>query len=360
VPTSVQERFLPPRAIHFASDQIYWECTHVVAPECVSSSLIVGNPRQKSQIAKMSADAEAGNNQALGMILSQVWDWVVADYSRSRMTRESDRSVGIAGLARAIAGALGLCPSDYLHGLWRPTFIHDLLWHARSHRSGALKKTTGNSCTWSWLSVTGEMKTRHLDANVLRTIAIAQLVFGETIPYMDPFGRVVSGYARLRAPMCKFTFTEDENGASVLNVGTKFFGPESTTIVWDDRPLSQLLEDSLDESFYLMLYRALEETPKHYLGVDHVPRPPRFGNGVYEGLILRPKAATSGIVSPLRRVEYFCCRESFSTRGTRTTEQVTRELDVCRSLDELFSQRNIPTDLYESVDDEDFYTITLV
>jgi hypothetical protein len=62
-----------------------------------------------------------------------IWASVVQDYSRCFLTKPSDKLVAIAGIANALqAGS----EQEYFAGLWRKTFLADLLWKAEKLLEG--------------------------------------------------------------------------------------------------------------------------------------------------------------------------------------------------------------------------------
>lgn len=63
---------------------------------------------------------------ATNQLMYEMWEELARDYSACYLTRLSHKPVAIAGLARVFCSYLGLEAADYLCGLWRPMFIHDL------------------------------------------------------------------------------------------------------------------------------------------------------------------------------------------------------------------------------------------
>ena len=88
--------------------------------------------------------------------------WVYANYNRlieryteCNLTFGSDKLVAFSGLARRLSQQLKVEPTSYLAGLWKETFLHDLLWRVevRSQdrcRMAARQRIPGRAPSWSY------------------------------------------------------------------------------------------------------------------------------------------------------------------------------------------------------------------
>ncbi|KAI1655586.1 heterokaryon incompatibility protein-domain-containing protein [Daldinia decipiens] len=164
-----QERFLAPRTLHFAEPQVFWECQVMsrcetfpngVPPQYRPRNLrpIVKEtiaPNRAHHVALRSAMKGSSNLQLpyeffLSMehgernsisTLAEIWAQCVSMYSRTKLTRQSDKLVAISGVARWIheqevslridesSGNEPKEEDEYLAGLWRKHIETQLLWY---------------------------------------------------------------------------------------------------------------------------------------------------------------------------------------------------------------------------------------
>lgn len=158
-----QERYLSPRTIHFASGELVWECRSNIAFESFSTTRswelkdypggdlglqpfkIRGRIAEGSQIEYFSYEGH--------------WSDLVTEYSRSALTRKSDRLMALSGIARACylkrrefirniseakAGVTvegtARRESSYLAGLWGEELPCNLCWAVKFTKEGQCKR----------------------------------------------------------------------------------------------------------------------------------------------------------------------------------------------------------------------------
>lgn len=221
----VQERYLAPRVVHFGRDQVYWECQCLTACEFLPDNFdleVNAGPSFK----KLYPDLSISLRQAQGARdVYGLWYRLASTYARCGLTIASDRPVAIAGLARTFASLLGLTAADYVCGLWRPKFIHELTWtcntgfwvrdHVLSESSAAHLVGGQRMPSWSWLSIyRNVMLSESAATNVdhpVQSQLIAELREVITQPLRDPFGPVSSARVKLRAPLCRAMLSHTQN-----------------------------------------------------------------------------------------------------------------------------------------------------
>lgn len=146
-----QERLLSRRFLHFNSE-LKFECLTDAFCECTSSSI-------KAESYGISSDANASaikaehaqllwnaqheekpdNVQSLEVLWStnikedreeliELWHTLVKQYSRMRLTYESDRLAAMDGLAKQME-RVKKGHAQYVYGAWRSSMIQDLCWH---------------------------------------------------------------------------------------------------------------------------------------------------------------------------------------------------------------------------------------
>ncbi|KAL1394067.1 heterokaryon incompatibility protein-domain-containing protein [Phyllosticta capitalensis] len=152
-----QERILSRRTLHFTGSEIVWECLHRTLCECGDCDVPVGFGNFKTFF---------GNN--IGKVNPRewsTWEVCVREYTSLDITRPTDWSQAIIGLAAKFAQQL---KSNYVAGLWENNFAYSLLWMASRHiyDTSPLREYKNSQewpfhlnlslpkgpPTWSWLS----------------------------------------------------------------------------------------------------------------------------------------------------------------------------------------------------------------
>ena len=172
---TVQERLLAPRVLTFASDQLYWECETLEA--CESAPAVL--PRDTAGLAEpfkslspyltdlIPGDSDAADDACLHDVIERrdrrtnadpdadgpvrsvfdAWANIVETYSRGVLTREEDRLVALAGIAREMAP---LMRCAYYAGLWERHLPRQLTW--RTYMP-APRPERYHAPSWSWVAV---------------------------------------------------------------------------------------------------------------------------------------------------------------------------------------------------------------
>ncbi|KAI1777266.1 heterokaryon incompatibility protein-domain-containing protein [Hypoxylon cercidicola] len=209
-----QERFLAPRTVHFAETQVFWECQEMNCCETFPDGVPPQyHPRQLRPIVERTTAPNRTHDVALRasmrasmspsslymphefflagehgemypiLTLAEIWAQCVSMYSRTKLTRLSDKLVAISGVARWVhEQEASLCvdessenerkEDEYLAGLWRKNLETQLLWrvlqpNAKRDKkpSKGLKQNKDNKYhyrpkeylapSWSWASTNG-------------------------------------------------------------------------------------------------------------------------------------------------------------------------------------------------------------
>ena len=136
----IQERALARRSLHFGKRQLYWECTSMQASESVPLGYL-GEYRNFKTF-----DPLLPHRTSTGAALVDTWKRLVEEYTRTGLTKETDKLVAISGLAKALAAQLDI---PYLSGLWDYDLEQQLLWYAE-HPSK--RPDVFRAPSWSWAS----------------------------------------------------------------------------------------------------------------------------------------------------------------------------------------------------------------
>ena len=198
----VQERFLTPRNLHFASNQMWWECREISASETYPHGL----PQVMNHGLRQKWDP-------LRVLLKQdvescyiAWSWYVEEYSACALSHPEDKLVALAGIARVIAGALERCDAAdiYLAGMWKRKLLAQLLWACSPIYEGAQPVGFFRAPTWSWASVDGAVSLRSVDDGETMH---ATLKDAYTDTSVNVYGAVSGGAITISGPLSRIVLT---------------------------------------------------------------------------------------------------------------------------------------------------------
>lgn len=149
----MQERCLSNRSVHFCKNKIYFECRACLRseenePERAQASdkgHLLPRPRQQSSNHQGAEDTNKGEAPWY-----EYWKRMIIQYSRRRLTMESDKLVAIESIAKEIEPYVN---SRYLAsaGMWPENLKRELLWYVE----GGIPRypQAYRAPTWSWASL---------------------------------------------------------------------------------------------------------------------------------------------------------------------------------------------------------------
>lgn len=152
-----QERFLSPCNLHFASDQLFWECRELEACEVFPTGFPEGfgaPPRSSKKwvsqtIALSNSVTEPSDNGVQSAY--ENWKILLLMYTTSRLSFEDDKLVALSGLAAIWSGIL---TDDYVAGHWRKMLPAELIWYSPDPRCEHENRHY-TAPSWSWASIDG-------------------------------------------------------------------------------------------------------------------------------------------------------------------------------------------------------------
>jgi hypothetical protein len=223
----VQERLLSPRILHFAANQLYWECLEVDASE----SFPGGMPRPMKGRFKDLDPRSAGEKDRVGTGLQShnllniysVWHKIVSTYTSGNLTKGSDKMVAISALAKQVQSQLG-SENRYLAGLWEKYLASQLLWEVGSNgNSPPALPTEYRAPSWSWVSVDGHVQIPLIHQGNEREVVLSVLAVDIITVGPDNFtGQVAYGYLRVRGRLIRGVMNYDlENEATLIINGNE-------------------------------------------------------------------------------------------------------------------------------------------
>jgi hypothetical protein len=139
----LQERLLSRRVLHFARDELLWECLTCSARECVRGYLRKNN--FKRSIMEYCPVAPTP-------IEMKSWYSIVCQYTSLDLTYDQDVLTAIAGVVRNF---LSITKLQYVSGMWWEHLPYGLLWYCEQAKLPG-KSTVAPS--WSWGSRRGPVR----------------------------------------------------------------------------------------------------------------------------------------------------------------------------------------------------------
>ena len=274
-----QERLLAPRTVHFAYDQIWWECRKIRSSEIFPHGIperpvYLGRSQiYEREVIKTFTDLDPDDV----VDCNEKWLSWVTEYTRMDLTKDTDKLVAIAGLAIYIQSLLGWSPADYLAGLWNKDIIVDLLW--RVAKTG-VKIPIYVAPSWSWASVKGEIYFHDPDSRTLvRNNLAVELLDASTTPIAGALGPVSDGSLTIKGPLHRIDL-------SAPNLSVPEY-PSFEKIQYDliEISNSSSFEVSLDDDTWYRDWDAKEHNT-YFCEFMTTPTPHLAGDFMSEGLIL--------------------------------------------------------------------------
>ncbi|KAG8527274.1 uncharacterized protein KY384_008018 [Bacidia gigantensis] len=144
-----QEMVLSPRILHFTHTQVVLSCLEGVESEDsdrINDQYLTNlQPRVYQWRTKILSKTLLTSQEA-----SLVWKDVLESYIDSRIASAEDRLTAVAGVASQLHAHMQ--PGNtYLAGLWKDTFVQELLWSVNYWPSGGHRRQ--KAPTWSWASL---------------------------------------------------------------------------------------------------------------------------------------------------------------------------------------------------------------
>lgn len=218
---ALQERVLSTRVLHFAKDQLIWECKHMVEFEN-------GLEREPQPFRWQPTNRNAvvlvwrGNEEA--------WRSIVEQYSGCILTNPRDRLPAISGIARTFQTenpGIG----EYLAGHWECYLPYSLMWYLRD------KEEAIGSASWSWASKTGKVWFQ----TVFEPDRFGRIVgFDVHADKSNPFGEVQYGRLDIEAPVIRVHNLHGQGNrfdfCLALDDGNRVFTGQWLTLDTDDIP----------------------------------------------------------------------------------------------------------------------------
>jgi hypothetical protein len=141
-----QERKLAARVVHYAKDQLFWEC---------KSSFLSQDGTHSWQILDPFLDLKLRRSSWTPLKMENMhpvtsWRKIVCTYTGLQLTRSSDLLPALAGI---VEREMSRRDDDvYVAGMWKKTLLDDLAFYTEDG-----PRTDSNAPTWSWMSAKGQV-----------------------------------------------------------------------------------------------------------------------------------------------------------------------------------------------------------
>jgi hypothetical protein len=215
---TLKERFLSPRIVHFAAEQIMWECCEEMAcesyPGGVADILIKydgATMRTLDSLSDINAyligdvkPQRGARSTATGLKyavapLEEFWTATVTSYTSCALSYQRDILVAISGIAQRLAV---IVRQPYLAGLWlNDKLAVQLLWQVvqpgEIDASTTPQQRSYYAPSWSWASVSASIQWILYSKNEYEEKLITVLEAVAVPLTNDPFGRITSGFMRV-------------------------------------------------------------------------------------------------------------------------------------------------------------------
>jgi hypothetical protein len=187
----MQERYLSPRVVHYAKDQLLWEC---------NSTFRSDNDEVRFDIYReMFLASEKTLKHRNHHDSHESWRQLITNYTHLSFTKDTDLLPALAGIVRR---EMSHRKSDlYIAGMWRDSLLDDLAFH-----SFAGPRPESSAPTWSWASMAG--KVFFGSYTRLSGLELTGLEFTRDGP--SNVGQVTNASIRLKGPILVFSVMGSE------------------------------------------------------------------------------------------------------------------------------------------------------
>lgn len=183
----LQERLLAPRVLHFCQDQVAWECYHLDATECFphgvsNMELRSGHVKERARLKSLMPNDYGPkpvevDKMEVSDSAHESWKRVIERYSKTGLTKESDKLIALAGIAELLSCDIrGL----YVAGMWEKYLASQLLWRVDPiYENGQLsnpsqRPSSYRAPSFSWAAVDAPQGIRCGTSLLVKSIKFCQ------------------------------------------------------------------------------------------------------------------------------------------------------------------------------------------
>lgn len=197
-----QERVLSQRIVHFAREEVHWECRELEASEAwPRHTEFFSKPMRPSVLYGLGRERWEEHS---------LWHEVIEEYSARELTYDSDKLPALSGLARETAKLRDFW-DEYLAGIWRLTLLIDLCWEIQSKTTSIPEEYLAPS--WSWASLHATVRF-DLGSSGWECIQLAEFKDSRLkLATADAYGAVIDGWIQLSGHLKPVTVVREDTSA---------------------------------------------------------------------------------------------------------------------------------------------------
>lgn len=152
------------RVLHFTEHEVFWEC-RAAAPSFRSETFPHGSPLRRDFLGqtKLGLQDTSAGSLADNPYLMREWDTACQDYSRRKLTYQTDKLPALSGIARHFGSR---CQDDtYIAGFWLSQLPRALFWNVptRGRPEARPLPNESGAPSWSWMSCVGPVEPSVVD-----------------------------------------------------------------------------------------------------------------------------------------------------------------------------------------------------
>ena len=170
------ERMLSMRILHFAKNQIFWDCATTSSCEALPS----GIPQPLDGVAgldrhwrgRLQVSESLRQRPLAGEVddsLEAFWKSAVRKYTSCDLTKGSDKLTALWGIAKLVRDAL---EEEYAAGLWEKNLDEQLAWRVAKCSLDERPIELRDNPSWSWASISGTIEVQDRIPEELRQYVV--------------------------------------------------------------------------------------------------------------------------------------------------------------------------------------------
>lgn len=190
---TLQEDLLSPRVLFYGDFELVWACaTCIKTISGIQAEICDTGETEMARLRRLFAEGAAtaeGVSQA-GLNTMSLWQDLIREYSRRKLSRPDDKLPALSGLAVKFQR---LIDGEYLAGLWSCWLPIHLLWKITGpSRSGFDQYATGmwRAPSWSWLSMDSPVEVEVEDKENFQILAKIEHYAVNPVRSSNLFGRL--------------------------------------------------------------------------------------------------------------------------------------------------------------------------
>ena len=290
-----QERVLSSRTVHFASDQIYFEC----ARQFVSEDGLLMN---QCLIPAVSSLPSYVDRDWLNR-----WSDIVWHYGTCNLIEPLHKLPALSNIAKAFRGTF---ENAYLAGLWKSSLIECLCWQSVDCKPVSEYRAP----SWSWASVDG-LVGMGFHTSMWEPMATIHATSVQLQDNSKPFGKVKAAWIKLEAPLVALTVSDQKSYAGDVILQVKDEGKDGFFAGFDT--ISRVYSNSYEALRHTELFVVLlAETRQLDCAVGECG-----SEMTYHGILVTP---TSGKADVLERIGFVIADpEEFGSQHLSSRKSIT-------------------------------------